>query len=134
MASRFRLTGYKPKLSENDVEKACVQVLALRGWKVLRLPVGLFKTLDGRHQSIGEPGIPDYVALHSRFPGFFLEVKRPGGKLSKVQEIKIEQLQQGYRVAVAVVDSVEALAEWLKRHEVSSFTSQLQGHECQESQ
>ena len=121
MASRFRLTGYKPKISENDVEKACVQVLALRGWKVLRLPVGLFKTLDGRHVSIGELGIPDFVALHPDYPGFFLEVKRPGGKLSKVQEIKIEQLQQGYRLAVAVVDSPEALAEWLHKHELSAF-------------
>jgi hypothetical protein len=121
--AQFRLTGYKPKLSENDVERACLQVLALRGWKVLRLPVGLFKTLDGRHQTIGELGIPDYVALHPNHPGFFLEVKRPGGKLSKVQEIKIEQLQQGYRLAVAVVDSVDALAAWLGRHEKS-------GHEC----
>lgn len=123
MATRFRLTSYKPKISENDVERACLQVLALRGWKVMRLPVGLFKTLDGRHQSIGELGIPDYVALHPNFPGFFLEVKRPGGKLSKVQEIKIEQLQQGYRLAVAVVDSVEALSAWLGCHEKS-------GHEC----
>ena len=115
--ARFRLTAYKPKIAESHVAKACVQVLALRGWKVMRLPVGLFKTLDGRHQSIGEPGIPDYVALHPNYIGFFLEVKRPGGKLSKVQEIKIEQLRQGYGLAVAVVDSVEALAEWLRRHE-----------------
>jgi hypothetical protein len=117
--ARFRLTSYKPKIAESDVAKACVQILALRGWKVMRLPVGLFKTLDGRHTSIGEPGIPDYVALHPDHPGFFLEVKRPGGKLSKVQEIKIEQLQQGYRLAVAVIDSVDALASWLGRHEKS---------------
>lgn len=119
--ARFRLTSYKPKIAESHVAKACVQILALRGWKVLRLPVGLFKTMDGRHTTIGELGIPDYVALHPDYPGFFLEVKRPGGKLSKVQEIKIEQLVQGYRLAVAVIDSPEALAEWLKRHELSAF-------------
>ena len=117
MASRFRLTPYNPKILESHVAKSCRTVLELRGWKVLRLPVGLFKTLDDRHHSVGEVGLPDYVALHGDFRPFFVEVKRPGGKLSRIQEIWIANILQNYRLAVAVVDSPEALARWLDNHQ-----------------
>lgn len=113
---QFRLRSFQPKIRENDVEKSCIQILQLRGYKVLRLPVGLFKTLDGRYHPVGEAGLPDYVALKGCAQPLFVEVKRPGGKLSPAQEAKIAELRQAYNLLVAVVDSPEALAEWLGLH------------------
>src|SRR5215813_10342973 len=53
---RFRLTSPRVKLVENDVERACVDLLRLRGYYVVRLQSGLFRTPDGRWIRIGEPG------------------------------------------------------------------------------
>ena len=111
--SRFRLTSPRLKLVENDVERACIDLLRLKGYYVVRLQSGLLKTPDGRWIRVGEPGLPDYVCVKS---DFFLEVKRPKGKLSDAQIEKIFELEAcGFRVAT--IDSVERLAEWLDAHE-----------------
>ena len=110
--SRFRLTSPKVKLAENDVERACVDLLRLRGYYVVRLQSGLFRTPDGRWIRIGEPGLPDYACLKN---DFFLEVKRPGAKLSEVQVNIIFELEAAHKIAVATVDSVERLIAWLDR-------------------
>jgi hypothetical protein len=115
---RFRLKS-PPRLTENDVERACLDLLRLRGYWVIRQQSGLFKTPDGRWIRLGETGLPDYAAIHSRFPGFLLEVKRPGTGPSPEQETKINQLRMGYSLAIGVVDSVEALLQWLNQHEES---------------
>jgi hypothetical protein len=117
VARPFRLRSPKLKLTENDVERACLDVLAYRGYKVVRHQVGRFKTVDGRWITIGETGMPDYICLHATRPAFLLEVKRPGAVLSSEQLVKIRQLEIGYGLAVALVDGVEALADWLARHE-----------------
>ena len=120
MPRPFRLTPPRPpRLSENDVERACIDLLRYRGYYVMRQQSGLFKTPDGRWVRIGTPGIPDYAALHARWPGFLMEVKRPGGELSPEQHSKVTEIAMGYRVAIAVVESVDALAQWLAAHERS---------------
>lgn len=111
----FRLTP--PTIRESDVARACCAVLYYRGYFPVRIPTGLYETVDGRKVKVGDVGIPDYVAIHERHPGFFLEVKRPGGHLRPEQRSKIGQLRAGYRLAVAVVDSAQALVEWLDAHE-----------------
>jgi hypothetical protein len=78
---QFRLTS--PRLSENDVEAACGDLLRLRGYWVTRVQSGLFRTPDGRWVRIGKKGIPDYAATHGFYPGFLLEVKRPGEELAQ---------------------------------------------------
>ena len=42
--ARFRLTGDKLKLSENDVERACLDLLRYRRFYPVRLNSGKFKT------------------------------------------------------------------------------------------
>lgn len=116
-AEEFRLIPQK--LVENDIEKACIDLLHVRGYYVLRLHSGLFKTPDGRWVRIGEPGLPDYCALHVHYPGFLLEVKRPRGKPKPHQERKIRELRLGYRLAVVAADSARVLAEFLAMHERS---------------
>jgi len=107
---QFRLTAPKIKLVENDVEKACLDLLRLKGYYPVRLQSGLLKTPDGRWVRVGEPGLPDYVIVRD---DFFLEVKRPGGKLSEAQIAKIFEIEKVRRIPVATVDSVEHLAAWL---------------------
>ena len=92
--------------------------MQLRGYWVQRQQSGLFKTPDGRWIRIGTPGLPDYAALHEFYPGFLLEVKRPGGAgLSEYQVRKINEIELGYRLTVVVVDDVKALNRWLGEHE-----------------
>lgn len=105
------------KLSENDVRKACLDLLRLHHWWPIRQQVGRFQTKDGRWIRIGETGDPDYAVIQA--PSFFLEFKRPGGELSREQIAKIHQLKQFYGLETLVVDNVEELMEWLDRHERS---------------
>ena len=116
-ASRFRLKP-PPRLNENDVERACLDLLRLRGYYVARLHAGTFKSPDGCRWIKGvEKGTPDYATVHERFPGFLLEVKRPGADTSPDQKTKIMEIRLGYHLAIAVVDTVDALDAWLRQHE-----------------
>jgi len=115
---RFRLTSPKaPKLSENDVERGVLDYLRLRGYYPIRLHVGRFRTKDDRWITIGDPGIPDYIAAHEIYPAVFVETKAPGKVLRATQGSKVWELRTGYRLAVTVADGVEALASFLDQHE-----------------
>lgn len=113
----FRLTSPAPKLRENDVERACIDLLRYRGYWVIRQHVGRFRTPAGAWITVGETGLPDYATVHARYPGFLLEVKRPGGVPSPEQARKISEIRQGYGLAITAVDTVEALVSWLDRFE-----------------
>lgn len=118
MRRPFRLRP--PKISENDVEAGCMTILALHTYWVVKLHAGVFKTLDGNRYVRGvKKGTPDYACLHEFHRNFLLEVKRPGGDLSPEQECEIEMLRLRYRLPIAVVENVDELSEFLKRHERS---------------
>jgi len=113
---RFALRPPKIKLSENDVEKACCDILRLKGYMPVRQHVGLFKTPNNCFIRMGVPGDPDWVAV--KHPSFLLEVKRPGGAISEVQLRRHAELRL-YGLEVVVVESVEELLECLSRFEHS---------------
>jgi hypothetical protein len=114
----FRLKP--PVISENDVEAGCKTILALHQYWVIRLHAGVFQSLDARRYIHGVPkGTPDYACLHSRHRNFLLEVKRPGGELSRDQDLQIRILQDGWSLPVAVVESVDQLCTFLAQHERS---------------
>ena len=119
MGRPFRLTPPKPpRLNENDVERACLDLLPLRGYFVVRLHAGTFKSADNSRWIKGvAKGVPDYAAIHQHHPGFLLEVKRPGAKPTPEQERKHEELRICYRLAIVTIDSVEGLLAWLSLHE-----------------
>jgi hypothetical protein len=75
----------------------------------------------------GPEGIPDYTAIHAKFPAFFIEFKRPGKLLRPAQDTKFVEIQFGYRLAAVMVDSVEQLEEWLGGHEERAFRSAPEG-------
>ena len=117
---KFRLKPPALKLSENDVRKACLDVLRLHHWWPIRQHVGLFQTIgkNSHKITIGEVGDPDYVVIKP--PSFFLETKRPGGDLSDEQKARIQNLQvQFYGLETVVVESVEELIEWLEARDRS---------------
>jgi len=115
----FRLTA--PKLTENDIESACLTLLRLRGYVPFRLHAGQFKSLDDRRHITGvEKGTPDWVALHGDYPGFLLECKRPGGKLNPDQIFRISVLETEYRLAVVTIDNVWDLQPWIDAHQKKS--------------
>ena len=115
--AHFRLTARKIVPKESEVAKACVNWLAYHGYKAERLNVGLFWTQDGRRHPEGRPGRPDYLVCHAKYPGFYLEIKAPGGKLSPEQQMEHMNLERGWGIEVAVVDSVTALIAWLEERE-----------------
>ena len=110
---KFRLTSSKLKLTENDVEKACLDVLRAHGFYPLWQQSGKFWTLDKKRViTVGEPGIPDYV-----IPWGFVEVKAPNRDVSEVQRQKIWTLEQHWGLETAVVQSVDQLLEWLAQQQ-----------------
>lgn len=112
MGFKLRPDG-KIQLSENDVRNACLDLLRVNGWWPIRQHVGKFRAPDGGFITIGETGDPDYVVIKP--PSFFVEFKRPGGKLSEAQLRRHCQLEKFYGLRTIVVASVEELDDWLKR-------------------
>lgn len=122
--AKWNLTAQRFDLSESDVAKACVDLLEAKRYQPQRLPAGRYIMPDRavleacekcgvkpRWQTIAEPGFPDYI-----IPAWFMEVKRPGGKLSREQELKIMDLERSWSLPVAVVESVDELLKWLAQH------------------
>lgn len=116
MSRPWRLTP--PVASENDVEAGCKTLLELHRWWCRKLHAGVFKTLDGTRHVYGvRKGTPDYVCLHAKHRGFLLEVKRPGGQLSLYQVSEIDAIRRQWDLAIAVVEDVKELAQFLREHE-----------------
>jgi|SRR5215831_14725924 len=109
MATDFQLEP--PTLKERDVVTQCVNVLNHLGIFPHRYQSGFFRTKDGRGITIGEPGIPDWVV-----PAWWLEVKAPGKRPTPEQLMKHMQLERSEDALVAVIDSKQALIEWLRAH------------------
>lgn len=124
--SRFRLTSPRVQLTENQVEKACLDLVQHHGYWPIRQHVGRYLHADReviralheagvryRMITLGEPGLPDWAFLHGTRPGFLLEAKRPGAKLDPAQERMQWMLRQAYHLQVVTIDSVLALEAWL---------------------
>ena len=114
--SAYKLTALR--LNENDIEKACKDVLKIRGWYAVRIHCGRFRSPDLKRWLTGEPpGTPDYFVAHELYPAFLLETKRPGTQLTDIQRYRVWEIQQGYRIAFFKADSAHALSLWLDQHE-----------------
>lgn len=118
MGRAFRLTSpARVQAAENDVEAACLTVLRLRRWWLIRCHAGLFKTLDGRFIKGCEKGHPDWAAMHKKYPGFLLEVKRPGNVPTPVQTNYRQVIELSAGLTVICVDDVRTLTAFLNAHE-----------------
>jgi hypothetical protein len=114
---RFRLKSPRVKLTENDIEQVCCDLLAIRGYKLHRLHCGRARFPDGRWVTLEEQGTPDWLAVHPVHAAFYLETKAPGRVLSSAQRWAHKVLSDGYRMHVVVIDDVAELIAWLREHE-----------------
>lgn len=67
----------QPKKYERDIQKEIINFLKLRDWDV-----------SVTHGTSLMVGFPDLYVVHASFGARWVEVKRPGGKLTNSQRIK----------------------------------------------
>jgi hypothetical protein len=96
---------------ENDVERACQDLLNLGGYKIHRLHCGRARFPDGLWVAVEEQSTPDWIAIHPQHPGFYVETKLPRVELSPAQVWMHRVLTTGWRLHVAVIDDLTELAE-----------------------
>lgn len=76
-------------MTEQKIQNARIKQLESEGYYVIKLI------------QTNKNGIPDLVALHPDGDILFSEVKKPDGKLSKLQEYRLKELQKhGFRTEV----------------------------------
>lgn len=69
-------------MTEQQIQSKRIKQLEQDGYYVIKL----VKT--------NKNGIPDLLALPQNCNAIFIEVKRPGGKMSKLQEYRFDELRQ----------------------------------------
>ena len=73
---------------EQQIQKRIIKKLELEGWFVLKII------------KANKNGFPDLIAMKEN-ETFFIEVKRPNGKLSELQKVRIKELRlKGIEVKV----------------------------------
>jgi len=125
----WNLTSPPIKLTEDDVVQQCLDVLHYHHYWPVRQHAGRLIAPDEpvvrvlretgtrfRWITVGATGLPDWALIHPERPGFLMEVKRPGAKLSRQQQAKHLELKL-WPLEIAVVDNVEPLLAWLKERE-----------------
>jgi len=76
-------------MTEQQIQKKRIDQLTKDGYYVLKLI------------STNKPGIPDLVAMHPDKGVLFSEVKTTKGRLSKLQEFRLKELEgYGFRTEV----------------------------------
>ena len=69
-------------MTEQQIQSKRIKQLESEGYYVIKLT------------TTNKNGIPDLLAIPKDSKGLFVEVKKPGGKLSKVQEYRIKELKK----------------------------------------
>jgi hypothetical protein len=82
--------------TEKEIEKTCCKILQDHG------------CLTPKWINPFDTGWPDRIIVPPNKPVFFIEFKRPNGRLSKKQIYKIQQLRSQGPI-VAVISSIEEL-------------------------
>ena len=76
-------------MTEQKIQSRRIRQLEAEGYYVIKLV------------QTNKNGIPDLVAIHPDCGVLFSEVKRPNGRLSKLQEFRIKELN-GYGIKTEV--------------------------------
>lgn len=74
---------------ESKIQAKKIKELEKEGYYVIKLSL------------TNKPGIPDLIAIPPNCDVLFVEVKKPDGKLSKLQEFRLKELEQhGIKVEI----------------------------------
>ena len=88
-------------MKECDIERKFVKFCLDKGWECLKLRIA------------GENGFPDRTVLTPNGV-YFIELKRPGGKLRARQRVWLDKLNNlGYKADY--FDSLETAVEWIEQ-------------------
>ena len=90
--------------------KAIMDWFAWQGIRCERLNSGAVRQED-RFFRFGFPGCPDLMVLDQRLPVGFIEVKAPGGRMSKGQR-EFERFCHLHRIPHLVAATVEEVSAW----------------------
>lgn len=76
-------------MKEQQIQAKKIKELEKEGYYVIKLAL------------TNKPGIPDLIAIPPNSDVLFVEVKKPDGKLSKLQEYRLKELEKhGVKVEV----------------------------------
>jgi Holliday junction resolvase-like predicted endonuclease len=76
-------------MKEQQIQSKKIKELEAQGYYVIKLTV------------TNRPGIPDLIAIPPNSDVLFVEVKRPDGKVSKLQEFRHKELEEkGIKVEI----------------------------------
>jgi len=76
-------------MKEQQIQSKKIKELEAQGYYVIKLTV------------TNKPGIPDIIAIPPNSDVLFIEVKRPDGKVSKLQEYRHKELEEkGIKVEI----------------------------------
>jgi Holliday junction resolvase-like predicted endonuclease len=76
-------------MKEQQIQSKKIKELEAQGYYVIKLIV------------TNRPGIPDLIAIPPNSDVLFVEVKRPDGKVSKLQEFRHKELEEkGIKVEI----------------------------------
>lgn len=94
-------------MTEQDIQNSIRIKLSEIGFAVFRANVGKIKLSDGRWFDTGLPkGFSDLFAVKDG-KIYFIEVKKPGGKIRPEQESFIEMMKTRYGCSAGIVYSAE---------------------------
>ena len=116
---------YEPKISEEDVFKACRQLLELNGARLFRIveriPWGKTTSEPGLPDSFGwfPPKLINAVDNFKSSPvHFYIEFKRPGGRLRPAQVEWLDRAREDGVIAF-MADSVNCMVREFKKFGIS---------------
>ncbi|MBP98758.1 hypothetical protein CMK18_22650 [Candidatus Poribacteria bacterium] len=96
--------------SESEIQKQCLQWLQESGFFATKMHLGAIR-VAGRNLPNPMAGAPDIFALkNGKYHG--IEVKKPGGKLSKTQKIWHQKALLVGGVKIIVVYSLDELIDY----------------------
>lgn len=85
-------------LTEQKIQTSIIKYLESKHWIVFKL------------MSVSKAGVPDLICHQSGFT-FYIEVKKPGGRLSKIQQYRISKLKE-QNIDVLITDNLEVVKEY----------------------
>lgn len=109
--------------SEASIQKACLDLLSLRGILALRINSGCIK-VEKRLIRLAPEGTSDILAvLHPQGRLMAVEVKTPRGRLTEAQKGFLEAVRESGGVALVIRDVIdlEAALDRLVREPMADF-------------
>jgi hypothetical protein len=97
--------------------KSIMDWFAWQGIRCERLNSGAVRQED-RFFRFGFPGCPDLMVLDQRLPVGFIEVKAPGGRMSKGQR-EFQQFCHDHKIPHLVAATVEEISAWWDKFPVA---------------